>query len=263
MPHYRENHQNSSPKTILVLASNLTDQGRLRLDKEVREIEEGLLRSQYREKFNLKQRWAVRADDLRRALLDFKPQIVHFCGHGSGADGLVVENDAGIAQVVPTNALANFFKRFATRGLECVVLNACYSEVQAKAIAQHIDYVVGMNSAMVDDAAIKFAVGFYDELGAGWSYEDAYNGGCNAIELEGNPEEHIPVFKKKNSVDDLVKQVRSHLHRNIQQFHDNMPLLGVDHPVPLGDLFVDVNILEEQNWMICGRILTIIPTITV
>ena len=184
-----------------MLASSPSNEARLRLDKEVREIDEGLRRSQHREKFTLQQRWAVRPDDLRRALLDFNPQIVHFCGHGEGEDGLVLENDEGFAQLVQTQALANLFKRFATRGLECVVLNACYSEVQANAIAQYIDYVVGMNSAIKDNTAIKFAVGFYDELGAGWSYQDAYHGGCNAIALQGIPEEYTPVLKnlKKKS----------------------------------------------------------------
>ena len=196
-----ENSQSLSQKTILVLASSPTNEARLRLDKELREIDEGLRRSQHREKFTLQPKFAVRPDDLRRALLDFNPQIVHFCGHGSGENGLILEDDVGLAQLVPTQALANLFKRFATRGLECVVLNACYSEVQANAIAQYIDYVVGMNSAIGDDAAIKFAVGFYDELGAGWSFEDAYNGGCDAIALQGIPEENTPVFKnlKKKS----------------------------------------------------------------
>lgn len=49
------------------------------------------------------------------------------------------------------------------------------------------------------------------------------------------------------SVDDLVQQVRSRLHDNIQRLHGTMPLWGVDHWVPLGDLFVDVNILEELS----------------
>ncbi|MGB3637217.1 MAG: CHAT domain-containing protein [Rivularia sp. (in: cyanobacteria)] len=196
-----ENPQNFSRKTILVLASSPTNEARLRLDKELREIDEGLRRSQHREKFTLQPKFAVRPDDLRRALLNFNPQIVHFCGHGSGENGLILESDAGLAQLVPTQALANLFKRFATRGLECVVLNACYSEIQANAIAEHIDYVVGMNSTIVDDAAIKFAIGFYDELGAGYSYEDAYHGGCDAIALQGIPEENTPIFKnlKKKS----------------------------------------------------------------
>lgn len=47
------------------------------------------------------------------------------------------------------------------------------------------------------------------------------------------------------SVDELVQQVRSRIHDDIQRLHGTMPLWGVDHWVPLSDLFVDVNILEE------------------
>ncbi|MBD1895529.1 NACHT domain-containing protein [Coleofasciculus sp. FACHB-129] len=49
------------------------------------------------------------------------------------------------------------------------------------------------------------------------------------------------------SVDELVQQVRSHLHDDIQCLHGTMPLWGVDRWVPLGELFVDVNILEEVS----------------
>ncbi|AFY41864.1 NACHT domain-containing protein [Nostoc sp. PCC 7107] len=251
-----ENLQSSSYKTILVLASSPTNGARLRLDQEVREIDAGLRRSQHRDKFNLQTKWAVTPDSLRRALLEFNPEIVHFCGHGSEDDGLFLENDAGLTQLVPTEALANLFKRFAPRGLECVVLNACYSEIQADAIAEHIDYVIGMNNKIGDNAAIKFAVGFYDELGAGWSYEDAYHGGCDAIALQGITEEHTPEFKNikkkaqlkaQNPVDDLVQQVRHRLHDDIQSSHGVMPLWGIDRLVSLGDLFVDVNILESLS----------------
>lgn len=194
--------ENLDPKrTILMLASSPVNTARLRLDKEAREIDEGLRRAQKREQFTLQHKWAVRPDDLRRALLDFHPQIVHFSGHGTGEKGLVLENDTGKAQLVPTLALANLFKLFANRGVECVVLNACYAEVQAEAISEHINYVVGMSNEISDDAAIKFAVGFYDALGAGWSYEDAFDMGCSAIALEGIPEELTPVLKnlKKKS----------------------------------------------------------------
>lgn len=191
---------NPPPKRkILILASSPIDKARLRLDAEVREIDEGLRRAQKREQFTLEQKWAVRPDDLRRALLDLNPQIVHFSGHGKGEKGILLENDKGEAQLVPTNALTNLFKLFASRGVECVVLNACYAEVQAKAISEHINYVVGMSDEISDRAAVKFAVGFYDALGAGWSYEDAFDMGCSAIALEGIPEELTPVLKKKTN----------------------------------------------------------------
>lgn len=43
----------------------------------------------------------------------------------------------------------------------------------------------------------------------------------------------------------MVQQVRSRIHDDIQRLHGTMPLWGVAHWVPLGDLFVDVNILEQ------------------
>jgi hypothetical protein len=58
---------------------------------------------------------------------------------------------------------------------------------------------------------------------------------------------NLPAESVKDPVDALVQQVRSRLHDDIQRLHGTMPLWGVDRCVPLGDLFVDVNILEELS----------------
>jgi hypothetical protein len=183
-------------KTILILAANPKNTSSLRLDEEVREIDAGLQRAKQRSLFDLKQRWAVRVQDVYQALLNFKPQFVHFSGHGAGDDGLELEDETGKVRLVDTVALAKLFELFASN-LECVILNACYSEVQASAIAQHIPYVIGMNKEIGDKAAIKFATGFYNALGAGESVEFAYKLGCNVIQLDGIPENLTPVLKKK------------------------------------------------------------------
>ena len=183
-------------KTILILAANPKATSSLRLDEEVREIDAGLQRAKKREQFDLKQRWAVRIRDVSQALLDFKPRIVHFSGHGSGDDGLMLEDEIGNMQLVDGEALAELFKLFADN-VECVLLNACYSEVQAAAIVKYVPYVIGMNQAIGDKASIEFAVGFYSALGAGESIEFAYQFGCSAIQLVGSREHLTPVLKKK------------------------------------------------------------------
>ena len=212
-----------STRTILLLAANSRDASRLRLDEEVRDITLGL--EQYRDRFSLQSKWAVRPRDIQRAMLGYNPQIVHFCGHGKGvpsssnatdrlqepgrkfipldqdlvsADetGLVFEDEVGNMKLIDEEALASLFRLFADR-LECVVLNACYSEAQANAIAQHIPYVIGMSRAIGDRAAIEFAVGFYDALGAGRSIEFAYELACSAIQMAGIPEHLTPVLKRK------------------------------------------------------------------
>ena len=188
--------ENSEVKTILILASNPKNTSQLRLDEEVREIDAGLQRAKKRELFDLKQRWAVRSQEVYQALLDFKPQIVHFSGHGSGDDGLFLEDENGNLKLVDTEALAKLFELFSDT-IECVVLNACYSEIQASAIAKHIPHVIGMNKAIGDKAAIKFATGFYNAIGAGESVEFAYKLGCNVIQLDGIPEHLTPVLRKR------------------------------------------------------------------
>ncbi|MEM6401315.1 MAG: CHAT domain-containing protein [Cyanobacteria bacterium P01_D01_bin.116] len=186
-------------KKILILAANPTDTtNKLQLDEEVREIQSSLERARLRDKFEIIPKLAVRVDDLQRALLDHEPHIVHFCGHGVGEQGLVLENDSGQMQLVSTQALVGLFKLFLK--IECVVLNACYTEVQAEAIHKHIDCVIGMSVAISDKAAIKFAVGFYNALGAGRNYQEAFEFGCNAIDLQNIPESQTPKIKIRDSV---------------------------------------------------------------
>jgi hypothetical protein len=184
-----------SVRKVLLLASSPRDLARLRLDKEVREIHEGLKRSERRDSFELISWFAAKISDLRRGLLDHSPQIVHFAGHGED-DGILVEDDGGRAVQVPVDALAGLFG-LCQEHVECVILNSCHSEHQAKAIAEHIPYVIGMSARIKDQAAIEFAVGFYDALGAGKSIEEAFAFGRNAIALQGIPQELIPVLKKK------------------------------------------------------------------
>ncbi|MBD2097682.1 AAA-like domain-containing protein [Trichocoleus sp. FACHB-591] len=180
-------------RTILFLATNPKNSAKLRLDEEFRDVSEALKGSKNRSRFDLKPQWATRRRDVRRAMLDYAPQIVHFSGHGAGEPGLLIENELGQAELLTSDALIGLFED--ANQVECVLLNACYSEVQAKAIAQHVPYVIGMNQEVGDKAALEFAVGFYDALGAGLSIERAYKEGCKGIRMAGIPEYLTPVLE--------------------------------------------------------------------
>ncbi len=181
-------------KKILILSANPKNTSNLRLDEEVREIKNILQLSPNRDDFQIITESAVRVDDLTRFLFNHQPTIVHFSGHGSGTDGLALEDNSGHMQLVSTKSLAKLFDLFQLQ-VECVLLNACYSESQATAIHQHIDCVVGMNQAIGDKAAIKFSIGFYTALAAGRNYEDCFHMGCTSIDLQGIPEYLTPAIK--------------------------------------------------------------------
>ncbi len=166
---------------ILILASNPRKD--LNLDQEIRRLQEVIERAKNREHLEVEVGFAVRPEDLQGLLLKHEPEIVHFCGHGTGPQGLVLQDDTRIEKLVSTDALSNLFE-LCSQWVKCVLLNACYSEVQANAIIQHIDYAIGMNHEIRDDAAIAFATGFYQALGYGQPLAQSYKFGCNAIQLQ-------------------------------------------------------------------------------
>ncbi|MGD1865143.1 MAG: SUMF1/EgtB/PvdO family nonheme iron enzyme [Phormidesmis sp.] len=168
-------------KKILILASNPRKD--LNLDQEIRDLKGVIERSPSREQFEVVTELAVRVADLQELMLKHEPQIVHFCGHGGGAEGLVFVSDEAKEQRLSTRAFSGLLSLCA-RHVECVLLNACYSEVQAYAMIAYINYVIGMSQTIQDDAAIAFAKGFYRALGYDQPIEEAYKFGCNAIQLE-------------------------------------------------------------------------------
>ena len=187
------------PRKILMMTANPTDTARLFLEKEIVAIKEGLDAASRSKQFEFIVKTKITMTDLRRAMLNESPQIVHFSGHGAGEQGILLEGDSGKTQLVSSDALAGLFELFA-ESVECVVLNACFSKTQADAIARHIPYVIGMNGAISNGAACEFAVAFYDALGAGKDIPFAHKLACNAIQTAGIKEQHLlPVLLMKSN----------------------------------------------------------------
>jgi hypothetical protein len=201
---------------VLFLAADPSNGTRLRLGQEVRDIREKLQLSQQREDFVLEPRESVRPGDITQAIHDIKPQIVHFSGHGSNTGELYLENVTGKSQPIKPDAFANLFKLISDQ-VSCVILNG-YSEIQAQAISEHIRFVIGMSQAIGDKAAIAFAVGFYKALGAGRSFEEAYNWAKVEIELEGIQENSTPILYVKKNKDTLVSEAENTQISKISSF---------------------------------------------
>lgn len=191
-------NQNKQQQKILILAA--IPHG-LRLDREIREIEDAIRRATRRDLFEVRIRTAVRPQDIRRAIAEERPCIVHFCGHGLEDGSLLLEDDGGNNKPVAPEGLASLFKLHADY-VNCVLLNACYSAKQAHTISQHINYAIGMNQPIGDKAAIAFAQGFYDGLGYENSeiqnvFQRAFDEGLVAIQMEDISQGQIPVLKNK------------------------------------------------------------------
>lgn len=165
---------------ILLVCANPRGSNPLRTGEEDRTLRESIQLSPHRARIEIQTLNAATVDDLRRALLWSKFDVVHFSGHGTNR-GLVFEDAQGALMVPSSFALA---KLLAARGVKVSLLNACYSLSVGKITAIGLDYTIASSGPISDPAAIEFARGFYDALGANASVPDAYEEGVLAAELK-------------------------------------------------------------------------------
>jgi hypothetical protein len=120
--------------------------------------------------------------------------------HEPGAGRIVVEDQLGLSQEPSPEALQNLFTTLKDN-ITSVVLNACFSETLARAIAGPVCCAVGMSEAIDDKAAIAFASSFYQALGFGRDLGTAFRLGCEQIGLENIQDPHIPKLFAAPGVD--------------------------------------------------------------
>lgn len=208
----------SASNKILFLASNPVNTDRLDLEKEFAKLYTSLKESD-NFPYDIRPTWSVTPQELQSGMLEQRPRIVHFSGHGVGGGetgdraigeastpeqevGIYLQNTEGVGQLVSGFALANLFKICLKRfPIDAVLLNACHSKTQAEAISlAGVPYVIGMNRAVKDSTAIVFSSGFYRGLASENDIEFAFDLAVNAIMLEGLSGEDIPVLYKEGKV---------------------------------------------------------------
>ncbi|HEU4885042.1 MAG TPA: CHAT domain-containing protein [Longimicrobium sp.] len=164
---------------------------RLLLDEEVRQIRRRIEAAKYRDELDLDVRWATRAKDMVFALNQTHPHVVHFSGHG-GPNGLVLAGLSGRSgHSVDAAALTRLFEVF--RGdIRVVVLNACFSLPQAKAIAAVVGCAIGTHHTISDEAAITFGATFYQAVAFGHSVKVAFDQARSALDLDHHDDRECP-----------------------------------------------------------------------
>jgi hypothetical protein len=176
---------------ILFLAANPLTTGRLQIDEELRSVRQKIEAAEFRDDVTLEIGVAVRPDDILQLLNRHDPHVLHFSGHGSATDGIALSGEAGDVKFLSEEAIERLFVAMSGR-IRLVVLNACSTEDQAKAIGNHIDCVVGMSRSISDDAAALFAASLYRALAFGKSIQNAFEQALAAIALEGLGEADTP-----------------------------------------------------------------------
>jgi hypothetical protein len=158
---------------ILFLSANPWTTSRILVDEEAREIFEKLQEGTHRDMFELHKHTAIRPIDLQRLLMMYEPHIVHFSGHGSKTQKIILGGTPGRGKEVDSQGLVEVFALYKNH-LRLVLLNACFTRAQACSLSEVIDYSVGTGKGMGDKGGVAFAGAFYRALGFGKSVKEAF-----------------------------------------------------------------------------------------
>lgn len=167
---------------ILMLTANPAETTKLNLAKEHSKITSKLQNVQ--SNFLLIKYDAVDRTEFKERTESTQPDILHFSGHGEkGGEygGIILHNeDRNGYEMLSDTKLDALFEYFKDEfSMQAVVLNACFSQEQAAAIARHVPYVIGTTTQVIDDHAIAFSIGFYFKLVStqGLDFEKAFKSG--------------------------------------------------------------------------------------
>jgi hypothetical protein len=214
---------------ILLFAANPRGTDPLDLHREFREIDEEIRLGEFRDALDLNIVPGTRIVDLLRKLNEVHPSIVHFSGHGSINEEIILESSEGdnasrvstrsssardmrpsedahdasevcSPRLLSKSALVEVIKACNDENIRVVVLNACHTRSLAEALSEIIDCVVSMNQTISDQAAIKFAASFYGALAFGRSVKKAFDQGLARLKAEGLLENDNPELLIRSGV---------------------------------------------------------------
>lgn len=182
----------TADKTIVLVCTSRTD-----LDTEYSRIEAAYRQARRRDCFIRLVAPATSLEALIRHLNYHRPHVLHLAGHGDGAglrlpfeplDRAGVVDMAGEGErAVSSASLAALLRPYATE-LRLVVLNACDSCDHARALAQHIEVVIGAAGALACATAHDFAEKLHDALASPLAVGDAFE---QARMLTASPHEQF------------------------------------------------------------------------
>jgi hypothetical protein len=201
---------------ILFLSANPWNTSRILVDEEVREVYQRLHEGPYRERFKLFNYPAMRPGDLQRLLLEYRPHIVHFSGHGSKQHRIILGGLHGRGKLVDQQGLTDVFALYNSH-VRLVLLNACFTKTQAQSIAEVVNYSIGTSRPIGDKVGVAFAGAFYRALGFGWSIRAAFESAQAELALTKIPRSRgIELFVRSGlSENDKFPQFDNHRIRQM------------------------------------------------
>lgn len=187
---------------IAFLTTNPYSNIPLRTDLEAREVDAAIQRSPNRELVDFRHFPAAQLQDLLNALNNFRPNVIHFSGHGGGEtlilDNATAEEDGGVEldfeQINKVVSATN-------EPPVLLVFNACDTTDGAEVFLGTVSAVVAMSSSISDQAACLFSGQFYSAIAGGQSVGNALKQGKVVLDVANLKDADLPTVISKPGID--------------------------------------------------------------
>lgn len=203
--------------TFLIFYANPKGTDRLKLDEEIRLIQDDLEWTQV-PGVNVVNVGFVKKSDLQTKIKKYQPVLVQFSGHGTNVGELVLEDNNRKPSIVNSQALERVFQNFDSL-IQVVILNCCYSKEQAAAIAKHIPCVIGMRTSVDDQAARIFSSKFLQSLVLSQSVQRSFDLAITELELFHTSLHDVPklIVKKGTDPEKLIVFPKPSIHAKFEK----------------------------------------------
>ena len=187
---------------VLYLTASPESKESLRVDVEVRRVQQAIRSSKFRDKIMVEFRPAADIQSILKGLNYIRPKIVHFSGHSS-AEGVAADN-----QSVDDPGYVDLSFDLLAQALQAtdeppnvVVLNSCESSAAKDRVLKSAKVLVSMKRGISDIAAAAFAPQFYAAIASGQSVQAAFNQGAVAVAASSISEIDTPELSCAPTVD--------------------------------------------------------------
>lgn len=195
------------PEILRVLYLTANPDMNLRVDAEVRQVQQVVKAALHRDLIEIAVRPAATPEDLLDGLNDVRPHVVHFAGHSGGSvlvfDNASVETPEG--REMTFDLLARSLAATATPPA-LLVLNGCETLDGAEVLLEATPVVIGMAATITDLAATTFAARFYGAIASAQPIQGGLDQGALAVDFLGLDEGWKPnvLARPDVAVDELV-----------------------------------------------------------
>ncbi|MBS1956574.1 MAG: hypothetical protein JST89_20470 [Cyanobacteria bacterium SZAS-4] len=178
-------------QTLLFLGASPVGEGPLNLTYELSKLKETISEAPNSANAQIESELGVSANQFTKHVIRYRPKFLHLGFHGD-IDAIYFRSEVdGTAQKVPMEAWRHLGDA-CKNSVKIMTLSCCNSIDIARELAASIDFVIGMNSEISNQAVSDFSAAFYSAIWSGYTVRESFDFGIAQIAASDGMEQDIP-----------------------------------------------------------------------